>query len=123
MTTIHRRQLQQYTQDNYKNTHKTTTTIHTRQLTTIHIRQLTTIHTRQLTTIHTRQLQQHTKDNYNNNTHKTTTTTIHTRQVTTIHTRQVTTIHTRHLKLKHVLSKLTANNVVACDYKLPFGIR
>jgi len=38
MTTIHTRQLQQYTQDNYNNTqdynniHKTTTTIHTRQL-------------------------------------------------------------------------------------------
>ena len=53
------------------NTHKTTTTIHTRQLTTIHTRQLTTIHTRQLTTIHTRhlttihtrQLQQYTQDN------------------------------------------------------------
>ena len=55
MTTIHTRQLQQYTQDNYNNTHynnthKTTTTIHT-------------------TTIHTRQLQQYTQDNYNN-THK-----------------------------------------------------
>jgi len=31
MTTIHTRQLQQYTH-NYNNTHKTTTTIHTRQL-------------------------------------------------------------------------------------------
>jgi hypothetical protein len=29
---IHTRQLQQYTQDNYNNTHTTTTTIHTRQL-------------------------------------------------------------------------------------------
>ena len=53
MTTIHTRQLQQYTQDNCNNTHKTTTTIHTRQ-------------------------QQYTQDNYNN-THKTTAT-IHTRQ-------------------------------------------
>ena len=53
-TTIHTRQLQQYTQDNYKNTHKTTTTIHARQL----------------TTTHTRQLQQYTQDNCNN-THKT----------------------------------------------------
>ena len=38
-TTIHTRQLQQYAQDNYNNTHKTlhtTTTIHTRQL-TIHV--------------------------------------------------------------------------------------
>jgi len=38
MTTIHARQLQQYTQDNYSNTHNynntdnTTATIHTRQL-------------------------------------------------------------------------------------------
>jgi len=60
MTTIHTRQLQQYIQDNYNNTHKTTTTIHT------------------TTKIHTRQLQQYTQDNYknthkttNNNTHKT----------------------------------------------------
>ena len=29
MATIHTRQLQQYTQDNYNNTHKTTTTIRT----------------------------------------------------------------------------------------------
>ena len=64
MTTIHTRQLQQYTQDNYNNTykttnnntHKTTTSIHTRQLTTTHTRQLTTIHTKQLTTIRTRHL-------------------------------------------------------------------
>ena len=54
-TTIHTRQLQQYTQDNCNKTHKTTTTIHTRQL------------------------QQYTQDNYNN-THKTTAT-IHTRQL------------------------------------------
>jgi hypothetical protein len=46
--------------DNYNNTHKTTTTIHTGQL----------------TTIHNRQLQQYTQSNYNN-THKTTKT-IHT---------------------------------------------
>ena len=83
MTTIHKkqlqqytRQLQQYTQDNY-NTHETTATIHTRQL------------------------EQYTQDNYNN-THKTTTT-IHKRQLTTIHKRQLTTIHTRHLKIQHVL--------------------
>ena len=76
MSTIHTRQLQQYTQDNYKNTHKTTTTIHTRQL------------------------QKYTQDNYKN-THKTTRT-IRTRQLTTIHTRQLTTIHTRHLKIQHV---------------------
>jgi len=31
-TTIHTRQLQQYAKDNYNNAHKTTTTIHTRQL-------------------------------------------------------------------------------------------
>ena len=62
MTTIHARQLQQNTQDNYNNKHKTTTTINTRQL--------------QQYTI---QLQQYTQDNYNN-THKTTTT-INTRQL------------------------------------------
>jgi hypothetical protein len=40
MTTMHTRQLQQYTHDNYNNTHVTTTTIHTWQLTTIHTRHL-----------------------------------------------------------------------------------
>ena len=40
MTTTHTRQLQQYTQDNYNNKHKTTTTIHTRQLRTIRTRHL-----------------------------------------------------------------------------------
>jgi len=55
MTRIHTRQLQytrqlqQYTQDNYNNSHKATTTVNTRQL------------------------QQYTQDNYNNS-HKTTTT-------------------------------------------------
>jgi len=107
MTTIHTRQLQQYTrsannnytqgnynnytQGNYNNTHgqpttithKTTTTIHTRQqqqYTQDNNRQktTTTIHTRQLT-IHTRQQQQYIQNN-NNNRHKTTTT-IHTRQL------------------------------------------
>jgi hypothetical protein len=74
MTTIHTRQLQQYTQDNYNstrkttnnNTHKTTTKIHT-------------------TT---------------NNTHKTTYNTHMT--TTTIHTRQLTTIHKIYLKIRHV---------------------
>jgi len=70
MTTIHTRQLQQYTQDNYKNTHRTTTTIHTGQLNNTH---------KTATAVHKRQLQQYTQDNYNN-THKTTTT-IHTRQL------------------------------------------
>ena len=46
MTTIHTRQLQQYTQDNYKSTNKTTTKVQTRQLITIHTRQLITIRTR-----------------------------------------------------------------------------
>jgi len=69
MTPIHTRQLQQYTQENYNNTHKKTTTIHTRQL----------------KTIHTRQLQQYTQENYNN-THKTTNNNTHT---TTIHTRKL----------------------------------
>ena len=67
MTTIHTRQLQQYTQDNYNNTPKTNTTIHPRQI------------------------QQYTQDNYNN-THKKTTT-IHTRQLTTIHTRHLKVQH------------------------------
>ena len=69
MTTIHTRQLQQYTQDNYNNTHKTTNN-NTHILQQIHIR-----------------WQQYTQDNYNNtyktndnNTHKTTTK-IHTRQL------------------------------------------
>jgi len=60
MKTVHTRQLQQYTQDNYNNTHKTTTTIHKDNYNNTH---------KTATTIH--------KDNYNN-THKTTTT-IHTR--------------------------------------------
>ena len=92
--TIHTRQLQQYTQDNYNNTHKTTTTIHTRQLTTIHKRQLqqyaqenyNNTH-KTTTTIHTRQQQQYTQDNYNN-THKTNNNNTH----------KTTTIHTRHLQ-------------------------
>jgi len=42
MTTILTGQLQQYTQDNCNNTHKTTTTIHTRQLQQLHTRQLKT---------------------------------------------------------------------------------
>ena len=82
-TTIHTKQLQ-YTQDNYNNTHKTTTTTHTRQLQQYtqgnynNAQKTTTTH-KITTTIHTRQLQQYTQDNYNN-THKTTTT-IHTRQL------------------------------------------
>ena len=35
-TTIHIRQLQQYTQDNYNNTHKTTTTIYGQPTTITH---------------------------------------------------------------------------------------
>ena len=66
-TTIHTRQLQQYTQDNYNNTHKTTATIYTRQL------------------------QQYTQESYNN-THKTTTT-IYTRQLTKMHTRHLKIQH------------------------------
>ena len=99
MSTIHTRQLQQYTQDNY-NTHKTTTTVHTRQLhqhtqdnnnnnnnnnnthkttTTIHIRQVQHIQDNYNNThkTTTRQLQQHTQNNYKNT--RKTTTTIHTR--------------------------------------------
>ena len=45
MTTIHTRQLQQHTQDNYNNTHKTTTTIHTANQQQLHTRQLKTSNT------------------------------------------------------------------------------
>jgi len=45
--TIHKRQLQQYTQDNYNDINKTPSTIHTRQL----------------AAIYTRKLQQYTQDN------------------------------------------------------------
>jgi len=48
MTTMHTRQLQQYTQDNYNNTHKTTNSnIHKTTNTNTH-KTTTTIHTRQL---------------------------------------------------------------------------
>jgi len=60
---IHTRQLQQYTQDNYNNTHKTTTTIHTTKKNTHKTN--TTIHT---TKNSTHNQQQYTQDN--NNTHK-----------------------------------------------------
>ena len=56
MTTIHTRQLQQYTQDNYNNTHKTTTKIHTRQLTTIHTRHLKIRHVHKVNTTKVRKL-------------------------------------------------------------------
>jgi len=65
MTTIHTRQLQQYTQDNYSNTHKTTTTIHKRQLQQYTQDNYNNTH-KTTTTVHTRQLQQYTQDNYNN---------------------------------------------------------
>jgi len=42
LTTMRTRQLQQYTQDNYNNTHKTTTTIHTTNQQQLHTRQLKT---------------------------------------------------------------------------------
>jgi len=99
MTKIHARQLQQYTQDNYNNKHKTTTTIHARQL-------------QQYTQDN---YQQYTQDNYNN-THKTTTT-IHTRQLTPIDIRQLTTIHTRHLKLQHV-QKVNNTKVKRQDHEI-----
>ena len=50
---IHTRQLQKYKQDNFNNTHKTTSS-------NIH-KKTTTIHTRQLTTVHTTKLQQYTQ--------------------------------------------------------------
>jgi hypothetical protein len=68
MTTIHTRQLQQYTQDNYNNTHKTTTKLQQYTQDNYNNTHKTT------TTIHKRQLQQYTQDNYNTQT----TTTIHT---------------------------------------------
>ena len=71
LTVIHTRQLEQYTQDNYNNTHKktnsnthkTTTTLHTRQLATIHTRQLTTIHRTNNNNIH-KTTNNNTQDNY-----------------------------------------------------------
>jgi len=48
MTTIHTRQLQQFTQDNYNNIHKTTTTIHTRQLQQLTTKQLKIKHVRKV---------------------------------------------------------------------------
>jgi len=122
---MHTRQLQQYTLDNYNNTHKTTNN-NTHNTTNNNTHNTTNNNIHKKTTIHTRQLQQYTQDNNNNthkttnnNTHKTTNnntqkkTTIHTRQLqqytqdnynnthkttTTIHTIQLTTIHTRQLQ-------------------------
>ena len=59
MTTIHTRQLQQYTQDNYNNTHKTTNNNTHKTTNNNTHKTTTTIHTRQLTTIHTRHLKIH----------------------------------------------------------------
>jgi len=93
---------QQYIQDYFNNTHKTTT-IHTRLLQ--QYTQLTTIHTRllqqykELTTIHTRLLQQY-------------------KQLTTIHT-TTTTIHTRHLKIQPVQ---TVNNTTVRKYCTQFPV-
>ena len=98
-------QYNKYTQDN--NTHKTTTTIHTRQLQQYTQENYNTHKT--TTTIHTRQLQQYTQENYNN-THKTTTT--HTRQLQQ-YTRPINnnytqpnlklaTKHTRQIRIQHV---------------------
>ena len=50
MTTLHTRQLQQHTQNNYSNTQKTTNNNINKKI----------------TIIHTRQVQQYTQDNYNN---------------------------------------------------------
>ena len=58
MTTIHTRQLQQYTQDNYNSTHKTTNN-NTHNTTNNTHKTTTTIHTIQLTTIHTKYLKIH----------------------------------------------------------------
>jgi len=114
MTTIHTRQLQQYTQDNYNNTHRKIITMHT------------------ITTIRTRQLQQYTQDNYNNthgqptnhnytqdnynNTHKTTTT-IHTaNQLTTITHKTTTTIYTANQQQLHTRQLKTSNNTHDTNY-------
>ena len=70
-----------YTQDNNNNTHKTTTTIHTRQLQYTQDNYNNTYKT--TTTIPTK-LQQYVQDNQNN-THNTTTT-IHIRQLTAMYT-------------------------------------
>ena len=75
MTTIHTRQLQQYTQDNYNNTHNTTTTIHTRQL------------------------QQYTQNNYNNTQCQTNNNyTQDNLKLATIHARQITIQHVQKVK-------------------------
>jgi len=57
MTTIHSRQLQQFTQDNYINTHKTTNNTHKTTNNNTH---------KTTTTIHTRQPQQYTRPTNNN---------------------------------------------------------
>jgi len=66
MTTIHTRRLPTiHTQDNYNNTHKTTTTIHTKQLQQYTQENYNNTH-KTTTTIHTWKRQQYTQDNYNN---------------------------------------------------------
>ena len=83
-TTIQARQLQQYKQDNYNNTHKETKTIQTRQLQqyTRKLQQYTQENNnthKKTKTIHTRKLKQYRQDNYNNTLKKTTT--IHSRKL------------------------------------------
>jgi len=90
MTTIHTRQLQQYTQDNYNNAHKTTNN-NTHNTTT---------------TVHRTQLQRYTQDNYNN-IYKTTTT-IHTRQLQQYTQDNQQKLFTRQLK--------TSNNTRETNY-------
>ena len=91
-TTIHTRQLQQYTQDNYNSTLNITTSIHTRQL-----QQYTQDNYNNTlnitTTIHTRQLQQYTQDNYSNTHGQPTTITQHNLKLASIHRRQIRIPH------------------------------
>ena len=60
MTTIHTRQLQQYTQDNYNNTHKATNNNTQKTTTTIHKDNYKNTHNYNNTQ---RLLQQYTQDN------------------------------------------------------------
>ena len=127
MTTIHTRQLQQNTQDNYNNTHKTTTTIRKRQLQQYTQDNYNNTH-KTTTTIHTRQLQ-YTQDNYNN-IHKTTTT-IHKRQL-----QQYTTVSlrmkprgskhigdSRNQKLYINFRKLSFSLFLFCNYTTMYGAK
>ena len=122
-------------QDNYNNTHKTTTTTHTRQLTTIHTRQLNTYktthnnthktahNTHKTTHNNTHKTTHNTYKTTHNNTHKTThnthkTTHNNTHTTTNNSTHKTTkTINTRYLKIQHVQK---VNNTTVRKYCTQF---